>query len=78
MLDGIRPGERFYDLGCGDGRLVIAAAQMGAIAVGIDDHQERLALARANVLAAGVVAEIRAGDLFEVSLTDADFVTAYL
>lgn len=36
MLAGIQDGERIYDLGCGDGRLVFAAAREGAIAVGYE------------------------------------------
>src|SRR5438045_2769216 len=33
---GVGPGDVFYDLGCGDGRLVVAAARRGATAIGVD------------------------------------------
>lgn len=35
-LAGIKPGERIYDLGCGDGRIVFAAAKAGAEAIGAE------------------------------------------
>lgn len=35
-LAGIKPGDRVYDLGCGDGRLVFAAAAAGAEAIGVE------------------------------------------
>ncbi|WP_242335049.1 cyclopropane-fatty-acyl-phospholipid synthase family protein [Anaeromyxobacter sp. SG66] len=83
MLDLARvgKGDVVYDLGCGDGRIVVAAAQRGARkAVGVDIDPERIAEARANVRAAGVAdrVEIREGDLFELDLSDATVVTLYL
>jgi len=70
-----------YDLGCGDGRIVVSAARRGAKrAVGVDIDPERIAEARANVRKAGVGdrARIVEGDLFEVDLRDATVVTLYL
>jgi SAM-dependent methyltransferase len=83
MLDLARvgKGDVVYDLGCGDGRIVVAAARRGARkAVGVDIDPERIAEARANVRAAGVGdrVEIREGDLFELDLSDATVVTLYL
>lgn len=35
-LAAIKPGQKFYDLGCGDGRMLIAAAKAGAVATGYE------------------------------------------
>ena len=70
-----------YDLGSGDGRIVITAAQKyGARGVGIDIDPERVKEARANAKEAGVtdLVEFRQGDLFEADLSDATVVTLYL
>lgn len=83
MLDmaKIRVTEVVYDLGCGDGRIVIAAAKKyGVRAVGVDLDPARIREARANAKAAGVEALVtfNVGDLFETDLRDADVVTLYL
>lgn len=70
-----------YDLGSGDGRIVITAAkEHGARGVGIDLNPERVREARANAEEAGVEeqVEFRVGDLFKTDLSDADVVTLYL
>jgi SAM-dependent methyltransferase len=70
-----------YDLGCGDGRIVITAAQrFGAHAVGFDLDPARVAEARENVRQAGVdsLVTIRRADLFSVDLSPATVVTMYL
>ena len=70
-----------YDLGCGDGRIVIAAAkQYGARGVGIDIDPQRIKEAEANAQAAGVSDRVsfRLGDLFEADLSPATAVTLYL
>jgi len=79
-LAGVGPGDVVYDLGCGDGRIVIAAAKLGARAVGVDLDPERVREARANARAAGVEGrvEIREGDLFEADLRPASVVMLYL
>jgi SAM-dependent methyltransferase len=83
MLDLARvgKGDVVYDLGCGDGRIVVAAAKRGARkVVGVDIDPERVAEARAAVRAAGVGdrATIVEGDLFQQDLSDASVVTLYL
>jgi SAM-dependent methyltransferase len=82
MLDlaEVGPGTRLIDLGSGDGRIVIAAAQRGADALGVEIDAERVAAATAAVRAAGVERRARftAGDLFAADLTDADVVTLFL
>ena len=70
-----------YDLGCGDGRIVITAAQKyGARAVGVDIDPKRIAEATANAKAARVTDKVRfiEGDLFEADISDATVVTLYL
>jgi tRNA A58 N-methylase Trm61 len=70
-----------YDLGSGDGRIVIAAARkFGARGVGIEVHPERVAEARRNALQAGVArrTEFRLGDIFEADLREATVVTMFL
>jgi len=82
MLDlaEIRPGESLLDLGCGDGRIVVAAARRGARALGVDIDSRRIADARAAALAArlGERARFRREDLFTTSLAEADVVTLFL
>jgi tRNA A58 N-methylase Trm61 len=80
-LAGVGPADVVYDLGSGDGRIVVAAARdFGARAVGIDIDPVRVREARERVSRAGVAdrVEIRQGDLFEVDLSEATVVTLYL
>src|SRR5829696_3572206 len=70
-----------YDLGCGDGRIVIAAARdFGARGVGIDLDPARIREARENAAQAGVEGkvEFREQDLFMTDLREATVVTLYL
>jgi SAM-dependent methyltransferase len=70
-----------YDLGCGDGRIVISAAQrFGARGVGIDIDPHRIVEATANIKSAGVGDKVRLieGDLFEADISEATVVTLYL
>jgi SAM-dependent methyltransferase len=82
MLDLARvgPGDVVYDLGCGDGRIVIEAAKRGARGVGVDIDPQRIREARANARAAQVEdrVEFREGDLFEADLQDATAVMLFL
>ena len=74
-------GDIVYDLGCGDGRIVITAAkEYGARGVGIDLNPERIAEARANAESAGVDGKVRfvVGDLFTADFSEASVVTLYL
>ena len=72
-----------YDLGCGDGRIVIAAAKhFGARGVGVDIDPQRIAEARAAALEAGVQDKVQflVGDIFDPNLkiSDATVVALYL
>ena len=73
--------DTVYDLGCGDGRIVITAAQRyGARGVGIDIDPERVSEATENVQKAGVADRVKIirGDLFEADISAATVVTLYL
>jgi SAM-dependent methyltransferase len=70
-----------YDLGCGDGRIVIAAAQKyGARGVGVDLSEVRIKESNENARKAGVTERVKflKQDLFETDLKDATVVTLYL
>jgi SAM-dependent methyltransferase len=70
-----------YDLGCGDGRIVITAAKMyGCRGVGIDINPERIRESRENAIKAGVSDKVQfiQMDLFEADITEASVVTIYL
>ena len=77
----VKAGDVVYDLGCGDGRIVVTAAQKyGARGVGIDIDPQRIKEANENVQKAGVGdrVKIMQADLFETSLSEATVVTLYL
>ena len=70
-----------YDLGCGDGRIVIAAAkEYGARGVGIDIDPKRIEEAKALAQKEGVTDRVtfRLEDLFEADISDATVVALYL
>ena len=80
-LAKVGPGDLLYDLGCGDGRIVISAAQrFGTRGVGIDIDPRRVADATAAARSAGVADRVRfvQQDLFETDFSDASVVTLYL
>jgi predicted RNA methylase len=77
----VQTGDVVYDLGCGDGRLVITAAKRyGARGVGIDIDPVRIAESKANAKAAGVehLVEFRQQDALTVDVSPASVVTLYL
>ncbi len=82
MLDlaGVGPRDVVYDLGCGDGRIVVAAARRGARSVGVDLDPERIREARENARSAGVADRVTLvqGDLFDADVRDASVVMLYL
>jgi SAM-dependent methyltransferase len=80
-LADVKAGDVLYDLGCGDGRIVIAAAKrFGTRAVGIDIDPVRITESNANAAAAGIAGKVRfiQQDLFEADFKDATVVTMYL
>ena len=79
-LGRIGVADVVYDLGCGDGRVVIAAAKAGARGVCVDIDPVRIRESRANAVAAGVESRIRfvEGDLFTVPIADATVAFLFL
>jgi SAM-dependent methyltransferase len=80
-LAQVGPNDVVYDLGCGDGRFIIAAAEkFGARGVGIDLDPKRLAEAVASAKRAGVTARVgfRQEDLFKTDFSTATVVTLFL
>ena len=80
-MAALKKGDVLYDLGNGDGRIVITAARKyGARGVGIDLDPRRIREARANATRAGVDGQVTfiAGDLFKADMSEASVVTLYL
>ena len=80
-LAKVGPRDVVYDLGCGDGRIIIAAAQkFGARGVGIDIDANLINQAEANAKAAGVERRVKflVQDAMTVDVSDATVVTLYL
>jgi SAM-dependent methyltransferase len=80
-LANVHKGDVVYDLGCGDGRLVITAAKRyGVRGVGIDINPERIKESQDNAKQAGVtnLVSFRNEDLFEADIKEASVVTLYL
>jgi SAM-dependent methyltransferase len=73
--------DTLYDLGCGDGRIVVTAARKhGTRGTGVDINPQRIEEARAGARAAGVEDKVRfmVGNLFETDISRATVVTLYL
>ena len=77
----LKPGEVLYDLGCGDGRILIAAAsRFQAKAVGIEISSSLARTAAEHVKKAGLQKQVKIihGDFMKTDLSDANVVTLYL
>lgn len=80
-LADVSENDIVYDLGCGDGRIVIAAAKKaGARSWGFDIDPARVEESRTNVIKAGVeeLVTIKEADIFTLDLSKASVVTLYL
>jgi len=80
-LANVTSNDVVYDLGCGDGRIVItAASEYGASGVGFDINPERISEARENAKAAGVEGRVHFTEqnLFDADISNASVVTLYL
>lgn len=83
MLDlaEVKPGELVYDLGCGDGRILITAAERykaRGVGVELSERLVRMTTDRVKHLGLSDLITIRQGHLMDVDLSNADVVTLYL
>ena len=81
VMADVKPGEVVYDLGSGDGRVIVTAArQFGANAVGIEVDPLRYAWAQAMITIFKLRGQVKViwGDFFDQDLSQADVVTVYL
>ena len=81
QLGGLKAGEKMFDLGSGDGRIVILAAQKfhaEAVGVELDKDLCRQSAARIQKLGLDKLAKIVNGDLLQQNYSSADLVTVYL
>jgi SAM-dependent methyltransferase len=79
-IAAVGPGDYVIDLGSGDGRIVIAAARLGALAHGVEIDPDLVTRARRNAEAAGVADRVAFlhGDIFEADIGGATVVTLFL
>src|SRR5215471_8430596 len=81
QLGGLKAGEKMFDLGSGDGRIVIMAAQKfhaEAVGVELDKDLCKQSMARIQKLGLEKTARILNGDLLKQNYSSADLVTVYL
>jgi len=79
LIAGLRRGETLFDLGAGDGRILVEAArEFGARAKGIEIDPERVQRIKERLTATGVDAEIIQADFMTVDLSSANVVAMYL
>jgi hypothetical protein len=76
----VTPRDYLIDLGSGDGRIVITAAQRGARAMGIEYNGDLIALSKQNAMKAGVSDKVQfvQADLFESDFSQATVLTMFL
>jgi protein-L-isoaspartate O-methyltransferase len=81
QLGELKAGEKMFDLGSGDGRIVIAAARKykaDATGVELDDSLARQSAERIRSLGLAATARIIHGDLLQQDYSSADLITVYL
>jgi len=77
----VKAGEVLYDLGCGDGRLIILAAKdIGANATGIELREDLVERARTEIKRLNLEERVKViqGNFFDVNISDANVITLYL
>jgi len=81
IMADVKPGELVYDLGCGDGRiLIMAASQFGARAVGIEVDPLRYIWSQIRIYLLGLRGKVRIeyGNFFTHDISKADVIICYL
>lgn len=80
-MAGVKKGDVVYDLGCGDGRIIVTAAKKhGATGIGVDIDPARIKECHENAKAAGVTDKVKfiQQDLFTMEFKDANVLAMYL
>lgn len=78
-LADVRRGEQVFDLGAGDGRILIEAVRgFGARALGVEIDPERLTRIKERLISTGTEAEVIQGDFMNIDLSPADVIAIYL
>ncbi|MCX6789652.1 MAG: class I SAM-dependent methyltransferase [Candidatus Gribaldobacteria bacterium] len=79
-LANIKPGQKIYDLGCGDGRLVVAAGEAGAVAIGFEISLLPYSIAKWRILSSPFKKKcsIKFRDFWRADLSNADIVYFFL
>ncbi len=81
QFGGLKAGEKMFDLGSGDGRIVIMAAQKykaNATGVELNESLARQSVERIKTLGLSATAHIIQGDLLKQDYSSADLITVYL
>ena len=79
-MANVKEGDVFYDLGCGDGRVVIEAAKRGAQAVCVEINPTLIKRAKENIEKEGVADKVKIinANFFDISIRDASVIYLYL
>ncbi|MBI2599694.1 hypothetical protein HYW43_02110 [Candidatus Daviesbacteria bacterium] len=80
-MAGVKKGKKFYELGSGDGRVVLEAAKLGAYSFGIEQSWIRVLYSKYKAFRLhpkGVIVSFYHGNIFAKSYNDADIVYIYL
>jgi precorrin-6B methylase 2 len=78
-LASLRRGETLFDLGAGDGRVIIEAARrFGANAIGVEIDPANISRIKERLAATGTRASLIEADMFNIDLTSADVIAIYL
>ena len=79
LLGGLRKNENLFDLGAGDGRILVEGVrEFGAKGTGIEIDPERIRRLRERLQSTGVVANVIQGDFMDVDVSPADVIAIYL
>jgi cyclopropane fatty-acyl-phospholipid synthase-like methyltransferase len=80
-LSQVKEGDTLYDMGCGDGRLIILAGkELGVKATGIELREDLIERARTEIKRLNVEDKVKViqANFFDVNVSDADVITLYL